>query len=451
MKTILTLIEILALTMIINVCTAQKTYTVSSNTSWSNAAFPSYCSTCTFNIASGKTLTIDNSSATCANCIFSGGNISITQNFTCHSCSFVSDSITLNNMTLNLQSSTISFSGVNFTITGTASLNATAPINIASSVFIFSGASSFINNGGTLTLTKSTIYFYNNAYFLANAGPVNLKSTSSLVAGSGSTSSSAYIKMNGAQLNIYDNSFVTLANTNNYYFNWSSYSSVTNNKTYSTSTNTMNCGHSGQNKCSAPNVYGPATLNSSGIISGDVLPITLSDFNVTLTNDQTAEITWQTQLEINSDYFTIERSKDGSDWQIIGTIEAKGNSSFISYYSFRDADPLPGINYYRLQMADLDGKNVNSEVIYIEASSVEEAVSIYPNPVTGLTFNLKVASPEPVIVNVFSMDGRLICTIAMKGQVQYQVKLPVNTVRNIYLAVQVVSNGKTQTFSILDK
>jgi len=72
MKTILTLIEILALTMIINVCTAQKTYTVSSNTSWSNAAFPSYCSTCTFNIASGKTLTIDNSSATCANCIFSG-------------------------------------------------------------------------------------------------------------------------------------------------------------------------------------------------------------------------------------------------------------------------------------------------------------------------------------------------------------------------------------------
>lgn len=451
MKTIFTLIVIATITMVIGTCEAQKTYTISANISWSNAAYPAYCSGCTFNISSGKTLTIDNKSATCANCLFNGGNIAITQNFTCQSCSFTSDSITMNNMTLNLQSSTTSFSGTNFTITGEGSVNATAPITISNSVFAFSGTTSFSNNGGALTLTKSIMYFYNNAFFLANVGPVNLKSTSSLVAGNGSTSSSAYVKVNGAQLNIYDNSFITLANTNNYYFNWNSYSSLTNNKTYSTATNTMNCGHTGQNKCSAPNVYGAATLNSSGIISGNVLPIILSDFTASISNNQTVDILWQTQQEMNADYFTIERSADGSNWQGISTIIAKGNSSTTSYYSYTDGAPLPGINYYRLQMVDLDGKNISSEVKHVEASSVEQPVSIYPNPFTGLTFNLKVPSSKPIVANVFSMEGRLICTFAMRGQLQYQVKLPANTVHNTYLALQVISNNKTQTFSILNK
>ena len=213
----------------------------------------------------------------------------------------------------------------------------------------------------------------------------------------------------------------------------------------------MNCGSAGQNKCSAPNVYGAATLNSSGIISGNVLPIILSGFAASISNNQAVDISWQAQEETNAAYFTIERSGDGSNWKAITTIRAKGNSAVTSYYSYTDATPLPGINYYRLQMVDLDGKKVSSEVIYAEAPSVEQTVSIYPNPVTGLIFNLKVASSGPVIATVFSMEGRLVCTSAMKGQLQYQVKLPANTLRNTYLAVQVISNSKTQTFSILNK
>jgi hypothetical protein len=315
----------------------------------------------------------------------------------------------MNNTALNLQSSDASFSGVIITIAGTGSINATAPVNMSNSVFTFSNNSFFLNNGGALTLTKSVMYFYNNSYFLANAGPVNLKSISSLVAGNGSTSSNAYIKINGAQLDIYDNSFITLANTNNYYFNWNSYSSISNNKTYTTSTNTMNCGRPGQNKCSAPNVYGPASVNLSGIISGNVLPIVLSDFKASLINSQSVAISWTTQQEINSDHFTIERSGDSINWEAIGICNAKGNSSVISYYSFTDASPFNSINYYRLQMADMDGKTQSSNIIYVAIASIEKEAIIYPNPVTNLSFNLKVYTVEPVIVNVFSMEGRMIC------------------------------------------
>ena len=62
--------------------------------------------------------------------------------------------------------------------------------------------------------------FNNSAYFLANAGPVNLEKNSVLVAGNGTTESTAYIEFNGPQLNIYDNSSIGVAGVNNYYFNW---------------------------------------------------------------------------------------------------------------------------------------------------------------------------------------------------------------------------------------
>jgi hypothetical protein len=92
MKPIFTLIVLASLSSSLTTSQAQKIYTISTNTSWSSAAYPSYCNACTFTISSGKTLTIDKSSVSCANCIFSSGNISITKDFTCQSCNFISDS-----------------------------------------------------------------------------------------------------------------------------------------------------------------------------------------------------------------------------------------------------------------------------------------------------------------------------------------------------------------------
>jgi hypothetical protein len=436
---------------------AQTTYTISSNSSWASASYPSYCNTCTFNISSRITFTLDKSGVTCANCVFSGGNVSITQDFICQSCSFTSENITMANVALNLQLSgtgpaTINFSNVNFAVSGTGSITANAPVNITNSLFTFSNSSFFNNNNGTFNLSGSVMNFNDGSYFIANAGPVNLKTTSSMIAGSGSSASSAYIKINGPQLNIYDNSFIALGNINNFYFNWSSYRSVSLNKTYITTPNTLNCGRPGQNSCMAPYVYGPSTLNSLGPITGNVLPIVLADFNASLASNHSVDISWNTQQETNADHFTIERSVNGSNnWEAIGTIEAKGNSSGITYYSFADASPNEN-NYYRLQMADMDGKETASKVIYIlNAPTIEKQISIYPNPITNLSFNLKVSTVEPVIINVFTMEGRMLQTVALKGQLQYQIHLPASTTHNIYLAVQIINNGKTQTLSVFNK
>lgn len=84
-------------------------------------------------------------------------------------------------------------------------------------------------------------------------------------------------------------------------------------------------------------------------------------------------------MEQNSSRFEIERSATGSSWSTVGTVQANGNSSNTSSYSYTDGSPLQGANYYRLKMIDLDGSAVYSEVKVVETAAVSH-ISFFPNP-----------------------------------------------------------------------
>src|SRR5882672_10930687 len=94
MKKICTLLLFVLMMLAYN-SEAQTTYTVNANTSW-NGTYPTSCTSCTFNISTGVTLTIDKN-ITCATCTFNGGNISITQDVACQPCAFSNNTISLNN------------------------------------------------------------------------------------------------------------------------------------------------------------------------------------------------------------------------------------------------------------------------------------------------------------------------------------------------------------------
>jgi len=126
---------------------------------------------------------------------------------------------------------------------------------------------------------------------------------------------------------------------------------------------------------SLPNAQHPApfTLNSDG-----TLPVLLANFDAIL-NDKVVNLSWTTTVEINSGYFAIQRSADGSNWQSIGTVKAKGFSSTEVNYSYTDASPLNGINYYRLQIVDADGKYKYSPIKVIHGS-LTKGFNVFPNP-----------------------------------------------------------------------
>ncbi|GBL35456.1 hypothetical protein EMGBS15_10510, partial [Filimonas sp.] len=58
----------------------------------------------------------------------------------------------------------------------------------------------------------------------------------------------------------------------------------------------------------------------------------------------------------NVSHFEIEKSADKTAFAKIGEIKAIGNTSDISDYTFNDASPYNGSNYYRLKITDIDGQ-----------------------------------------------------------------------------------------------
>lgn len=111
----------------------------------------------------------------------------------------------------------------------------------------------------------------------------------------------------------------------------------------------------------------------------NALPIDLLSF--TAKSEQTQVVlNWQTRTEENNDYFTIERSLSGRDWEIISEVDAVGNSNDLQAYEAYDKQPLSGISYYRLKQTDTDGAFTYSGLVTVDRSNKESELSVYPNP-----------------------------------------------------------------------
>ena len=378
-----------------------QTYTITSNKNWSSV-LPNTCANCSIVISSGVTLTID-ASVTCQNCTFQGGNISMTDK-------------TLNIQYTGNSEVTTSFTSVDLKIYGNnGKVIVNAPLSLTNTMFTFYN-SSYFNTSYEVDLVSSTVNLYDNATMYSTGSSsteINLSSGSRIVIGNGSQTSNAAFTVSGPSLDLYGGtSGVVVANNNNVYYNWADYNTTpaqsTNahlSRSYSTSNSTINCGGNGQHACSNPSLYGPATLSTSGTVSGNTLPVILSGFSVKGNGDGTATLNWETKMEQNSSRFEIERSADGNGWNTIGTVQAQGNAALTTDYSYADAKMLSGTNYYRLKMVDLDGTAVYSEVKALQGSMISQ-LSFFPNPARDfVNVTLGGTSAGTVTVRLISQTG----------------------------------------------
>ncbi|MGB0881321.1 MAG: T9SS type A sorting domain-containing protein [Vicingaceae bacterium] len=152
--------------------------------------------------------------------------------------------------------------------------------------------------------------------------------------------------------------------------------------------------------------FSPFTLGS--ISADNPLPITLISFDAIATEQNTVELTWLTESEINNEYFTVEKSKDGIVWEKLLTMDGAGNSSHVITYNNVDYTPYNGTSYYRLLQTDFDGKYSYSNVVFVNFSNIEQ-LSVYPNPTNGLlNVSYKNNSLAEVLFNVYDVSGRLV-------------------------------------------
>lgn len=111
------------------------------------------------------------------------------------------------------------------------------------------------------------------------------------------------------------------------------------------------------------------------------LPITLLYFTAIPVNNEYIELKWQTATEINNDYFTIERSINGKEWNKILDVKGAGNSDTRLSYTAIDKSPVKGKAYYRLKQTDFNGAYTYSDMVNVNIlGETNGLVNIYPNP-----------------------------------------------------------------------
>jgi Leucine-rich repeat (LRR) protein len=143
-----------------------------------------------------------------------------------------------------------------------------------------------------------------------------------------------------------------------------------------------------------------------GTGNDQALPIKLLSFTATKNGNKNL-LQWTTAQEINSNYFSVERSNDDVSFNSLGNVTAKGNAIAATGYSFTDNKPNNGENYYRLRMVNKDGSFTYSEIRTIN-DAVSFAVNVYPNPVKGeLTLNFSSAVATNAQIEIINEEGKI--------------------------------------------
>ncbi len=142
---------------------------------------------------------------------------------------------------------------------------------------------------------------------------------------------------------------------------------------------------------------------------GGLNPVTLTSFSAHAKGNGVS-IDWSTSQELNNDYFQVERSADGtSNWSVVATVNGSGNSQVAKKYNAFDASPFAGVNYYRLNQVDNDGKSAYSKTVAVKIQLQKTAISVLANPFYNtLTINFISPTSEMVTARLIDVTGKQI-------------------------------------------
>lgn len=183
--------------------------------------------------------------------------------------------------------------------------------------------------------------------------------------------------------------------------------------------------------------------------ASSVLPVELLYFQAKANLDGMLVVSWATAVEINNDYFTIERSVNGKDWNAIKNVKGAGNSDITIQYEWV-GQATTGTVYYRLMQTDFDGSFSYSDIQSVTFEKESQfQVSVYPNPATeyvvieGITADAK---PQVYLVN---LQGQQLNVSSIDQGANTRVDIPSQLPAGTYgLVIQTGQNIQTQRIVI---
>jgi Secretion system C-terminal sorting domain len=193
---------------------------------------------------------------------------------------------------------------------------------------------------------------------------------------------------------------------------------------------------------------GSGTFTSNIGTSGSPLTANFTINTVTLASEITAfsavkmpkatVVSWQTATEQDNALFQIERSTNAANFLPIGEVKGAGSSKTTKAYSFTDASPLQGVNYYRLQAVDITGKTTTSKIVAVNASDKNgDKLAVFPNPAGDfLRLDMTASETSTTAVNITDLTGRVV--LSQKIAVNEGANLVQMTVSSLHSGVYFV-------------
>jgi hypothetical protein len=162
-------------------------------------------------------------------------------------------------------------------------------------------------------------------------------------------------------------------------------------------------------------------INLDGTLGTSAVPVSLLNFEGKKLN-KNIQLHWQTSSELNSDYFSIERSNNGTQFATIGKIDAAGNSNLAINYYFIDSS-TGSINFYRLRQVDRDGKFSYSSIIKIESNASALLYTLSPNPAKDFIIISSGSNSEMLSISIYDELGRRVWQQSFRNSAHINISL----------------------------
>jgi hypothetical protein len=138
----------------------------------------------------------------------------------------------------------------------------------------------------------------------------------------------------------------------------------------------------------------------------NALPVHFTLFNLRCDNNRVI-INWKTAQEQNSSRFDVQRTIEGTDWTVIGSMPAAGNSTNERSYSFVDNNPVAN-SQYRIAEYDIDGRTQFTNTQQADCD-VTDVFKVWPNPFRDALFvSISASNGSTAIIKLFDSKGALV-------------------------------------------
>lgn len=147
---------------------------------------------------------------------------------------------------------------------------------------------------------------------------------------------------------------------------------------------------------------------------GGPTPVTFLEIEARA-KDAGVQIKWGTAMEVNNDYYLVERSGDGNTgWIHIAKVDGADDTKVAQHYSVFDAHPLNGWNFYRVRQVDNDGESAFSNTVNVKIRGSESRITISGNPFYSTLSVQFSGDAHRVFASIVDMTGKMVARESWK-------------------------------------